>query len=218
MEMHELQQAWNGLDQRLERQDRRLREVRQTQGLDATRSRLRLVTVGQLVQLACSAVIVLFAGGYWFDHLDQPHLVVCGVAIHLSGLALLVTSALQLTRLASLDYHQPVLELQRQLLALRRLRIRSERGLLICGFVVWVPLLLMAANAVGLDLWQTHRASVWWNLGAGVALGGLVAWLTQRYRAAFERDAAGRSLTEAERELAELTRTDVAGDGPAGTP
>jgi hypothetical protein len=53
-------------------------------------------------------------------------------------------------------------------MALRRLRIASERMLPIAGFVAWVP--------------------------------------TRRFRDRFERDAAGRSLREAEAELADLAR------------
>lgn len=208
IELHELEQAWEGLDERLERQDLALLQIRRRHGVDAARARLRLVSLGQIIQLAIGLLIVLWAGGYWFGHVHQAHLVVYGVAIHLYGLGLLIASAMQLTRLARLDYRQPVLDVQRQLMALRRLRVGSERALLISGFVVWVPVTFIALRAIGVDVWQTRPDVVLWNLVVGLGLGGLVAWLTLRFRSRFERDAAGRSLREAEAELAELARSE----------
>lgn len=205
IEMHELEQAWQGLDERLEQQGALLHELRRRDAVDAVRARLRGMSLRQLAQLAVGLLIVLWAGGYWVDHWGQAHLVAYGMAIHLYGLALLIAAAVQLTRLVRMDYRAPVLDVQRQLLALRRLRIRSERGLLILGFVMWVPLLFVAVRRfLHLDVWLTRPEVVWWNLAAGVGLAAVVAWLTHRFRDMFARDAAGRSLREAEAELAEL--------------
>jgi hypothetical protein len=115
-----------------------------------------------------------------------------------------VVSALQLTQLLRIDYRKPVLEVQRALVALRRLRVRSERALLVLGFVAWVPLLFIALRALGIDVWLRSPANVLSNLGVGIVLAGLVFWLTHRFRDRFERDATGRSLREAEAELAAL--------------
>jgi hypothetical protein len=206
IEMNDLEQAWNGLDERLERHDVLLNELRRRDVVDGVRARLRLVSTRQFVQLAIGILIVLWAGGYWYDHLGQTHLVVYGVALHLYGLGLLVSAALQLTRLAQLDYRAPVLEVQSRLVALRRLRFVSERALLIAGFVAWVPLLFIAMHAAGFDLWLTDPATVWWNLAGGIVMALFVAWLSHRFRTGFERDAAGRSLRDAEAELAELVQ------------
>ena len=124
--------------------------------------------------------------------------------MHLYGIALVVVSALQLTQLLRIDYRRPVLEVQRALVELRRLRVRSERGLLVLGFIVWVPLLFIALRALGMDVWLTSPVNVLLNLAAGIVLAGVVYWLTHRFRDRFERDATGRSLREAESELAEL--------------
>lgn len=204
MELHELEQAWNGLDQRLARQDLQLRELRHGYGLQAARSRLQRVSLGQLAQLAVGVVVVLWAGSYWADHWGAAHLVSYGIAIHLYGLALAISAGLQLARLRRLTPGQPVLEVQRELLALRRLRIRSERILLVLGFVIWVPVVFVIAHAAGIDVWQHSPGNVLFNLAVGIALSALALWWTHRYRERFERDAAGRSLRAAEQELAEL--------------
>ena len=208
MDMHELQQAWAGLDERLARQGDDLRGIRRRQGLESARLRLRLVSAGQWVQLAVGIVVALWAGGYWVGHLGEAHLVVYGISVHLYGLGLLLDAAWQLERLARIDYRKPIVEVQRELVALRRRRVAGERVLLLAGFIVWVPLVFMAANAVGLDVWRRSPATVGWNLAAGVVLAAFVGWLTIRYRDTFERDAAGRSLRQAQAELEELARPD----------
>lgn len=205
IEMQELEQAWQGIDERLEQHGALLHELRRRDAVDVARAHLHRLSLRQLAQLAIGILIVLWAGGYWVDHWGQPHLVVYGVAIHAYGLALVVAAAVQLARVARVDYRAPVLDVQRQLLALRRLRVRSERGLLILGFVMWVPFLFVAVRRfLHLDVWLARPEVVWWNLAAGVGLAAGVAWFTHRFRDAFERDAAGRSLREAEAELAEL--------------
>ncbi len=208
MDMRELQQAWAGLDERLVRQGDALRGIRRRQGMESARLRLRLVSVGQWLQLAVGIVVVVWAGGYWIGHLGQAHLVVYGVSVHLYGLGLLLDAAWQLERLARIDYRKSIVDVQRELVALRRRRVAGERVLLLAGFIVWVPLVFMAANAVGLDVWRLSPATVGWNLAAGVVLAAFVGWLTIRFRDAFERDAAGRSLRQAQAELEELARPD----------
>lgn len=207
MELDELEKAWQSVGARLDAQALELREFRRVGALGAARSRLRAMTAGQWAQLAIGLLIVSWAGGYWWDRMDQPHLVVYGVGVHLYGIALVVASALQLTRLLRIDYRKPTLEVQRALVELRRLRVRSERALLVLGFIAWVPLLFIALRALGMDVWLISPANVLLNLAVGVVLAGAVYWLTHRFRDRFERDATGRSLREAEAELAELAES-----------
>ena len=204
IEMTELQQAWRGMEQRLASQELELTRMRERRTLDSARARLRLTSAGLWVQLAVGVLVVLWAGGYWFDHLGDTHLVVYGIGVHLWGIGLLGASALQLTRLAQVDYRAPVLEVQRRMLALRRSRVASERALLIAGSVGWVPVVFIALASIGMDVWRRSPEVVLWNLVAGVGIAVLVAWLTHRFRDAFERDAMGRGLREAEAELSEL--------------
>jgi membrane protein implicated in regulation of membrane protease activity len=70
-------------------------------------------------------------------------------------------------------------------------------------------MLLVALRGVGFDLWLAHPGNVLANLGVALGLVALVAWLMHRFRARFERDAAGRRLQEAEAELAELVGAPV---------
>lgn len=210
MDMNQLETAWQGLDERLAGLERHARRDHERRTVDGVRARLRLLTVGQLVQLAIGIAIVVFAGPYWIRHWGSPHLVVYGLAIHVYGLALLLGAVTQLMQLWRIDYRQPVLVVQKRLLELAWFRVRSERWLLVAGFVVWVPFVFAAAASVGLDVWTTNPLAVWLNLAVGVAMAAGVGWLAYRFRDRFACDAAGRSLAQAQRELAELT-----GDAPA---
>lgn len=211
MEMNELERAWQGLDQRLAGLERHARQQRVHRTFDSVRSRLRLLTIGQLAQLAVGVAIVLVAGPYWVGRLGQPHLAVYGIAIHLYGLALLIAAVTQLMTVWRIDYRQPVLTVQKRLLQLASLRVRCERWLLVAGFVAWVPFVFAMAAAGGLDLWIIRPGVVLANLAVGVALAASVGWLTHRFRDRFACDAAGRSLREAEQELAALLGADDAG-------
>lgn len=201
LDMHTLERAWQGLDTRLASQALELRALREHGALSGARARLRLVSAGQVVQLAFALAIVLWAGSYWFEHLETPHLAVFGIAIHVYGIAALVAPILQLARLARIDYRAPVLELQRELIGLRKHRARAERVLLMLGFALWAPVAFIALAAIGVDVWATSPASVWANVLAGLAFGAVALWLSYRYRDSFERDSAGRSLREAEADL-----------------
>lgn len=209
MELDELQRAWTSLDAQLARQSVELRRLREAGSVSAARDRLRRVTLGQWVQLAIGLAIVVWAGGYWWGHLGTTHLVVYGLGLHAYGLALVIGSATQLAMLLGLDYRKPVLEVQRKLVALRKARVCSERALLVLGFVAWVPLVFVALNAIGLDMWRLRPMVVLSNLGVGLVLSGLVYWLTGRFRERFENDSSGRGLREAQAELDAL-------DAPTG--
>lgn len=202
MDMTELERAWGTLEQQLGAQALALQRIDSHRRVDDVRARLRLLSLGQWLQLAVGLLIVLWAGGYWWDHWGTPHLVAYGFGMHLYGLGLLVFASLQLVRVLTLDYRQCVVGMQRQLLALRKLRILSERVLLPVGMVAWVPMLFVLLRHFGLDVWLDRPAVVWWNLAAGVVLALLCVWLMKRYPDFFDREAVGGSLRRAEDELA----------------
>ena len=182
----------------------KLEQLQRSHGMEAMRAQLGPVSAGLKVQLAVAALLVLWSGNYWVSHLGETPLVVYGVIVHLYGLAVLISSILRLSQLAAIDHRAPVGKIQAQLAAIRRLRVGSERLLLLSGFVVWVPVVLISLNAVGFDVWNASSTVVVCNVLASLGLGVLAAWLTTRFRGAFERDAAGRGLREAEAELSGL--------------
>jgi len=204
MELSDLQHAWKGLEDTLSAQRRELLQLRRQRGMDGIRARLRGISRGQAWQCAIGVLLVLWAGGYWWDRLGQPHLVAYGLALHAYGIALLGLACAQLVVLSRIAYDGPVLAVQRSLLELRRQRARHERWLLVAGMLAWAPMLFVVLRGLGMDVYLQRPAVVWWNLALAAALAVLVAWWTGRDPARFERGAAGAELVAAEAELAAL--------------
>ena len=209
MEMDELQRAWGQLDARLVEQSRQLARYEHRDRMASVRARLRWLLLGQGVQLCAGVAIVLWAGGYWYDHRDQAHLVAYGLALHAYGLGFLIFAVTQLLLLASVDFQAAVLAVQRKLHQVARLRALSGRVMLAAGMVAWVPLFLVAMRGVGLDLWLRNPTVVWANLAVAGALVAGVEWFTRRYPERCQRGHVGAMLRRAEDELEALS-------GPGG--
>ena len=180
MDLHELESAWKALDHRVARQDEELAQLRvEARGL-RSRWRLHLATLGQGAQVAIGLLLAFWGGGFWVDHWGTPHLVAYGLAVHVYGIALMASAIVLILRLATIDYGQPVAEVQMRLLALRRARIRTERVLWLTGAIAWVPMMMMGLYAIGIDAFAHRPSWFWLNLAVGVGLaviaGAVMAW------------------------------------------
>lgn len=180
MDLHELETAWKALDQRVARQDDELAQLRvEARGL-RSRRRLHMATLGQVAQIAIGALLAAWGGGFWVDHWSTPHLVAYGLSVHVYGVALLASAIVLIVRMATIDYGKPVADVQSRLLALRRSRIVTERVLWVMGAIAWVPMMMMALFAIGMDVFVHRPAWLWLNVAAGLVLalaaGAVMAW------------------------------------------
>jgi hypothetical protein len=166
-----------------------------------TQSRLRLVTRSQVIQVLIGALFAVWGGSTWMDHWGSWPLVAYGLGVHAYGLALLATAAVQLVRIAAIDYSRPVADVQQGIVDLKRSRMRSERILLAVGGVGWVPIIFLLAHHAGLDVWETQPWKVLANLGVGLAISIGLLWASVRYPAWLERTAQGKNLRDIERDL-----------------
>ena len=212
MELDELKQSWQALDRRLAQQHALNLQLHRESRLEKMRHGLRPLWVGQLVQIVAGALLSLVAGHFWFEHRQYPHLLFCGVLVHLYGLLMIVFAARNLHLIKQVDYAAPVLEIQRRLAELRAWKTRIEAPVfLVTGCFVWIPALLMLFAGLGADVWRLHPQVVLWLCASGVAsllLIWLAVWLIRRVWGArvLEREAAGYSLRRAEAVLEEVRR------------
>jgi hypothetical protein len=112
------------------------------------------------------------------------------------------------------DYAAPVVSIQRQLADLRAWHVRTGRWLGQAWWFLWMPCLMVAAAAVGADLWR--RAPGVFGFGAAIGVIGLLltegaARLSRQpgwtWLAALNDDAmAGASLRRAQAVLDEIRR------------
>lgn len=212
MELDELKQSWQALDRRMAQQHALTLQLQRESRLEKMRHGLRPLWVGQIVQIVAGALLSLVAGNFWFEHRQYPHLLFCGVLVHLYGVLMIVFAARNLHLVKQIDYAAPVLDIQRRLAELRAWKTRVEAPVfLVTGCFVWIPALLMLFAGLGADVWKLHPDVVLWLCASGVA-SVLLVWLGMQAikriwgARVLEREAAGYSVRRAEAVLDEVRR------------
>ena len=214
MELDDMQLAWQTLDRRLEQQHAMQLSLFRDTKLSKVRSGLRLLRSGQVIQIACGAILMLLFAPFWVEHLDVPHLVVYGVLLHAYGLMFVLFASRSLDLIGRIDYAAPVLEIQKQLESLRAWRLRSEIWFGITGCFIWVPLMLVIFYWLGADIW-VHKPQVvgWLVVSSAVALAaliGIVAALRHpalaKLKQSLDASTVGRSVRRAQAALDEIAQ------------
>lgn len=169
MELDEMKLAWQALDRRLAAQ-----QAIQWQGfrdgrLGRMQLRLRPLAWWLVVQIPLGVALMLWGIASWSGHLGDARAMAPGVVMQVFGLLSVMIPARTLVLLRGIDYAAPVLEIQRRLADLRAWRVRVEGpASALLGSVIWIPALLMLAQAdgdrFGMNLWDHARP-------------GLLAWL-----------------------------------------
>ena len=214
METDDLKSAWQQLDQRLAA-DRALHlDLLRERRLDRTRSRLRPLFWGQVVQIGFGLLCIGLAALLWSTRPTIVSAIVAGAVVQAYGVVTIIVAGLVLGGLGEIDYDAPVLEIQTRLATVRR---RYVLGGLLAGlpwWFLWVPVLMTLAGAAGVDLVARAPALVWGGVGVGVlgllATIGFYRWARDpaRRRLARWMDTAvtGASLRKAQAQLDELRR------------
>jgi hypothetical protein len=205
MDLDEMKQAWTQLQARVERLERVDRGERVRDALRGTRRQDWLAIAGWVV-------FALWAGSFWFDHREVPHLLIAGLALHGYAIAAIVLGSLQLRALMALDHGAPIVTLQRQLAALARLRARCSLALGLPWWLLWVPCMIVGLTwLTGVDFY--NAAWAWSSLGVGVIGLGASLVAARRFAARPVRSPSlrrmidalsGKSLARAVRELDEI--------------
>ena len=206
MELDEFKTAWAALDRRFERQRTWSLQLVRDGRLQTARCGLYPLWIGQIIQILAGLGITLQFAPNWLAHRDTLHLMIPALIMHAYGLMLVIFGARTLALLVRIDYAAPVLQIQRRLAELARWRARVEWPLFaIAGCFVWIPLMLLAFNALGVDLWVVNPRFVYWNIVAGFVALGLVfsfrRWMRKR-----GLDPAGGRLRRAQQELEKIAR------------
>ena len=215
MDLDDLKDAWQSLDQKLDRayaiELRTMRERR----VGNMRRHLRLLTIGRIVQLLAGVALTLFMADFWIMHIEEPHLLICGVLLHLYGIMLILSSAREFYLISAIDYAAPVLAIQRKLAELRGWHLTEALVFGLTGCFIWVPMVLVTFEVLfGADIYL-HAPNVVWDFILGalmVALGaaGFWYWVQRPSRATLARRVAdhvvGKTLARTESVISELSR------------
>lgn len=212
MELDDFKAAWQALDRRLSEQNALSFTLLKERKVTQAKAQLRPLVIGQWVQLLAGIVMSLLFGSFWVDHLDKPHLLLCGLALHAYGILFIVLAGRELYAIHQLDFAAPVVEIQKQLANLRTWRIRVAPLFAITGSVIWIPLLLVIFAWLGADVWTNDPNVVYWFFtSAAVSLAlvfCLIFWLRhpsrRRLADVLDEGTVGQSIQRAQRTLAEL--------------
>lgn len=211
-ELEDLKITWQTLNRNLERQHPlALQQFRETK-----RSRFqngfRPLVIGQIIQIIGGALLALWGGSFWVDHLAVAHLMIDGILLHLYGLMMIIFAARDLFLVRRFDYSAPVLVLQKQIGDLRAWHRTTGLWFGVAGCVIWIPAMLMIFQRLGADVWRRNPEVVGWFLLCGFVslgiMGGLIAFSRRPGREKFARgldnSTAGWSVRRAESVLEEI--------------
>jgi MFS family permease len=206
MELDELKQKWAEHDRKLETGIRLNHQLAREIYTGRARSRLSwmaaILGLGAIVQLA----VIMWLGAFTYDHWGKPQFLWPSLALDVLAIATLIVMIAQIALAVQTDYGQPVATIQRRLEMLRRLRIFYTQALIVLSPLAWVPMFMVAAEALfRVDVYSTFdRAWLIGNVVFGLAFIPLAIWLARRYARRFEDQLVGRNLQSASQFIAAL--------------
>ena len=212
MELDDFKTAWQTLDRRLEQQYALDLQIFKDGKISKVKSALRPLVVGQIVQIISGILMVMVFAQFWFVHQRVPHLLLCGILLHVYSVLVIIFAGRDLHFILNLDYTVPVLQIQRQLAELRFRRARVTPWVFgVTGCFIWIPMMLVFFQWLDVDVWSRSPSLVYIFIASGFVslafLLGLMWWGKAPQRAkAFEDSSAGRSVCRAEAVLDEIAR------------
>jgi serine/threonine-protein kinase len=215
MELDDLKTAWQTLDRRLDAQTALNLHMFKDGKLDKARRGLRPLAWGQALQILCGIALIEWAVSFWSAHRDVPHLLLAGISVHVYGVLMIICGGATIGLISRIDYAAPVLAIQKQLGQLRRFYVRTNVGLGLAWWFLWMPIVMMLfMSAFGADLYANAPSVIY----AGTAIGaaGLLLtfmfdrWVRHPSRPAMAKmvddSVAGGSLNRAQRVLDEIAQ------------
>ncbi len=212
MELDELKQAWQTLDQRLERQTAISRHLFTESRVDKAKARLRPLLAGQVIQVVIGIALTMFFAQFWIAHTDSVLLLVSGLLMHTWSVLLTISAVMELLLVVRINYAAPIVTIQKYLGLLRVWRTRISPWLGLPFWLLWMPLLAVVFEVLfGVEL---HASVFWYGIPIGIA--GLLATLwfhrwshrpeRRHIGEAIDADSAGHGVTRAQAFLDEIAR------------
>lgn len=151
MELDELKSAWQEMDQRVGATMAIQLDLNRELRVDRTQRSLRKFSGLPIFELITGLFSAVIAGGFLADNLGHATFLgsLAGLVIFLLGVFTVAISVWQLAMIGSIDYSAPVVEIQRTLLKITQLRIRSATWLLALLVPIWTVFPIFALQLVG---------------------------------------------------------------------
>ena len=212
MELDELKATWQTLEQQMKRGNAINLALYNHQRLARTRSTLRPLIVGQMLQLVFGILVVLFAALLWMTHPTAVAVIVAGVIVHLYGIVCIVAAGVVLGGIHRIDYDGSVLAIQDRLAHVRRAYVLSGIIAGLPWWFLWIPFLMVLLGLVHVNLYANAPLMIWLSLGVGVVGLAAMLWLYRYSRTTVhaglrrfvDQAVVGRSLLRAQQQLEEI--------------
>ena len=225
LDLDQFKQAWQQLDRRLAAHEALAFQSFRDGRMRSLRRRLWPLYGGQIAQMAFGIACILVGVFAWSRHWPTLPVVAAGVVLHAYGVALIAAGGRTIWAANRIDYAGPLMSIQRQLAELRAWHVRCGTWLGQAWWFLWMPCLVVAGAAAGVDLWK--RAPGVFGLGTAIGVVGVLLTvgayrLAQRrgwrWLAALNDDAmAGTALGRAQAVLDEIRRFED-DSAPPGAP
>lgn len=186
MELSELKARWQETERRLEDVHAELRvgrRVAEAAARGEAQSKLGVVRALLWGQLQFGVLAAFAVGAYLAGNLATPKFAIPAVVLHLGTIWLIVSAARQLRLLSTIDFAGPVVDTQRRLARLLRMRSRTNQWVMFGSPALWALLVIVVPHGLaGFDVYATF--GVPWvaaNLAFGVVVVVAFAWAARRY-------------------------------------
>ncbi len=215
MELDDLKLAWQTLDRRLEQQNALNLQLFKDGRLDKSRRGLRPLVWGQAVQMLIGVLGALWFAPFWIAHLHELPLLLAGLVMHAYCIGLIAFGAVMQARIAHIDYAAPVLQIQHELLRLRRTYVIGGMLIGLPWWFLYVPLtMVLAKMGSNANVFDNAPSFVYISVAIGV-IGMLLTWILHRWANRpkharigrwLDDTAAGTSIRRAQAAVHGLTR------------
>jgi hypothetical protein len=147
-------------------------------------------------ELAFGVLAALLVGSYLPESFVAPRFAIPAVLLQLGAIGLIASAARQLWLLSTVDFAGPVMDTQRRLARLRRLRSRANRWLIFAAPLLWSLLVIAVPHGlIGLDVYAAFGVPwVAGNLAFGAVVVAVVAWVARRFPAWYAESGFIRAL------------------------
>jgi hypothetical protein len=218
MELEEFRTTWREMDQKLSATIAIQRDLQRDIRVDRTKRSLGKFIGLPICELVVGLITALVSGGFLVRNFDHATFFgsFSGTAIFLLGALTVVLSIWQLELIGSLDYSGPVVEIQRKLAKITRIRIKSALWLmalltpiwfvfpifalqLLAGYPGYLPLSAKLAEVLK-SAWMIGNIAVGFALVAAIYL--IVRWKGSKVK--WTKVLSEYSLADAAGHLAEI--------------
>jgi hypothetical protein len=138
-----------------------------------------MLAAGSLFML----VLIVSLGRFIALNWSTPRFSLPAIVLDLAAIAALAALVAQIGLAMTIDYNQPVAEIQKRLEKLRKFRIRYTQAIILTMTLTWAPIFIVLMKAaLGLDVYRLF--GIRWiviNVAFGLAVPALMIWVFQKF-------------------------------------